>query len=170
MVAWAVASLANDKAVGPDSLPAEFLKAAGQPFIDMYYKLFCDVWRRACVHKLWRGGRLVELFKKGSSLECDIYRGLLISDHMSKVFTKILDLYVKPYYLAYVPSVQCGGVPKKGTDFANHVVRSVIDYALLKGLSLGVVFIDLTKAFDFAIRELAFGWSEGDARSHIALL
>ena len=170
VVSWAIASLANSKAVGPDGIPAEFLKAAGAPFACLYYELFRHIWYKAYVPLMWRGGRLAELFKKGSTLACDNYRGLLISDHMSKVFTKILNLYVDPYYIKYMPSVQCGGVPRKGTDFATHLVRSVIDFASLKGLSFSIVFIDLVKAFDFTIRELAVGWPQCNVPSRVAHL
>ena len=32
------------------------------------------------------------------------------------------------------------------------------------------MFIDLTKAFDFAIREIAIGWPQGSAKNNINLL
>ena len=166
----ALASLASSKAVGPDGLPVEFLRAAGKPFLNIYYHIFRCIWYKAYVPLMWRGGRLSELFKKGSTLDCDNYRGLLISDHMSKVFTKVLDSYVHPYYLSYMPDVQCGAVPKKGTDFATHLVRSVIDYAALRGISVAIVFIDLIKAFDFALRELTVGWPQRDIPSRISHL
>ena len=86
---------------------------------------------------------------------------------MSKVFTKILDLHIEPYYIKYMPSVQCGAVPRKGTDFATHLVRSAVDYAALMGKSVALIFIDLIKAFDFAIRELAIGWPQLSEMSHV---
>ena len=66
-----------------------------------------------------------------------------------------------------MPSVQCGAVPRKGTDFATHLVRSVVDYAALMGKSVALIFIDLIKAFDFAIRELAIGWPQLSELSHV---
>ena len=66
---------------------------------------------------------------------------------------------MNPLYNASVPPVQCGAVPSRGTDLANHYLRSFIHYARLNGKSVAIVFVDLVKAFDRIIRELALGWS-----------
>ena len=41
--------------------------------------------------------------------------------------------------------------------FAAHTVRSAINYCKINALSVFVLFVDLVKAFDKAIRELVFG-------------
>ena len=106
----------------------------------------------------WRGGRISTLFKKGDSTIRDNFRGLLIADHMSKAFTSILDDYINPAYLSSISSVQCGGVPEKGTDIASHIVRSCIDIAKLRNTPIAILYIDLEKAFDKIVREIALGW------------
>ena len=90
--------------------------------------------------------------------QCDCYRGLLISDHLSKAFTCILDEYVDPLYNRTLPQTQCGAARAKGTDLANHLVRSALDYARGTGRSIFVLYIDLIKAFDFALGEIVAGW------------
>eukprot|EP00973_Karenia_brevis_P041248 5707776-Karenia_brevis.AAC.1 len=77
---------------------------------------------------------------------------------MSKAATYVLDEYVEPYYYTCIPPEQCGAAAGRGTDLATHVIRSAIDYATLCNLSIAILFIDLSKAFDYIIREIALGW------------
>ena len=92
---------------------------------------------------------------------CDNSRGLLISDHISKVFTTLLKDAIDKPYSEWVDRMQCGCAKKRGTDTANHFVRSFLDAAKLKGLSVFVLFLDLTKAIAFVLRELLMGWQQG---------
>ena len=57
-----------------------------------------------------------------------------------------------------MPVDQHGAVAMRGTDFASHIVTSAIAVAHLLKLSLFVLFVDLTKAFDRVIRQLVHGW------------
>ena len=41
-----------------------------------------------------------------------------------------------------LPSSQCGAVRPKGTDIANHLVRSMLDYARMMNLSIVILFVD----------------------------
>ena len=67
---------------------------------------------------------MAELHKKGSLLDCDNYRGILIFDHMSKAFTGLLSKVLKPHCVAGIPTEQCGAMQGRGTDLATHVVRT----------------------------------------------
>ena len=77
---------------------------------------------------------------------------------MGKVSSSILfDDYARAYE-QYIPDVQCGATAGKGTDFASHLIRSVQAYTKAWGKSLGLLFLELTKAYDRVIRELVFRW------------
>ena len=60
-----------------------------------------------------------------------------------------------------MPECQNGAVRGRGTDFAGHVIRSLLDLAALASLSVFVLFVDLVKAFDRVIREIVFGFPDG---------
>ena len=141
-------------------------------FLEKFRDLVWRIFRHSYVPVQWRGGRLAELFKKGDPANPDNYRGLLISDHMSKVLPipTLMNSSVRPYIDLYLPSTQCGGTKRKGTDLANHLVRSLIDFAGLFGLSYFVLFLDLSKAFDFIVREIALGWMRKEVGEKHALL
>ena len=55
----------------------------------------------------------------------------------------------------------------------NHTVRSAIDLACLRELSLLIIYLDLEKAFDFVIREYVMSWSQdfrGNPYEHLVSL
>ena len=95
--------------------------------------------------------------KKGDPAVCDNNRGLLISDHSGKGLTSMIKEAIDPAYTANIPRNQYGAVAFKGTDFASHVIRSALSYASLAHMSVMVLFLDLVKAFDKAIRQLVYG-------------
>ena len=166
-----VISLDGNRGVGTDQISAFFYKIA--PWSVARFLLY--VIRRAILEERfpgpWRGSRLCNLFKKGSPLECDNYRGLSVGDHIAKVLAGLLYDHLCPFYMKAVGSDQFGATPLRGSDFASHILRSFIDLALARGMSCFILFCDLIKAFDFAVRELIFGYtfdssSADEARKH----
>ena len=98
---------------------------------------------------------------KGSPQEVDSYRGLLVSSHVAKVLSSLLQEHLAEAYARQVGSNQFGAVARRGTGMAILALRCFLDMCALRGLSAFVLFMDLSKAFDFAIREIALGWLEG---------
>ena len=125
----ALLSLPRSKAVGPDQISAELLRAGGSAVVAKLRDLLVRVWWLAYWPFDWRGGRLQELPKKGSRRVCDNYRGLLISDHLGKASASILYDTIDEPYNKYVPQEQCGAVKRRGGDFAKHTLRTLQDYA-----------------------------------------
>ena len=138
----AMNALPLNKGLGTDGVSAELMRAGGEPFVAKFYEILKHVWTSARFPIMWRGGRLKELLKKGTSLECDNHRGLLISDHMCKAATLVLDEYVHEYYYKCIPPEQCGAAVGRGIDLVTHVIRSAVDYAMLRNLSIAILFID----------------------------
>ena len=86
----AINSLKCGKAIGPDDIAAELIKAGGQARVAKLKELSDKIWSFADWPVTWRGGRIRELHKKGSKRDCDKYRGLLISDHLGKAAADML--------------------------------------------------------------------------------
>ena len=163
----AISNLGNCKAIGPDSIPAEVLKAGRGAVAVKLKELLDRVWSKGYWPLAWRGGRLVELLKKGSANDCDNHRGLLTADHLSKAAAAILDDSIEPGYMEYIPAEQCGATRGRGTDLATHMVRTAIDVGRLMHLSVAIIFIDLTKAFDFVLREIVIGWAHTTSNDRV---
>ena len=77
--------------------------------------------------------------------------------HLSKCLVTLLRNVIDPWYTAGVPSTQFGATRGGGTDFAHHIVLEVLHHAHVRGLSACLLFLDLVKAFDKALREIVFG-------------
>eukprot|EP00973_Karenia_brevis_P094808 12424279-Karenia_brevis.AAC.1 len=69
-----------------------------------------------------------------------------------------------------MPGMQCGAVCHRGTDFAHHLVQTVMLYAKMASLSVFALFLDLVKAFDRIIRELVLGWPDNCDEDHVTYL
>ena len=154
--------LGKGKGVGLDGIEAEVLQAGGYSIARSLHDILSVVAQWHYSPMLWRGGRIVDLFKgKGNPSDTDNSRGLLISDHTGKVFTGLLKDHIDEQCFRYLPNEQFGGTKHRGTTFATHLVRTFIDHCRLRSLSCFVLFIDLSKAFDFAFREVLLSWRQG---------
>eukprot|EP00959_Pyramimonas_sp_CCMP1952_P037250 779402-Pyramimonas_sp.AAC.1 len=107
----------------------------------------------------WTGGKMASLFKgKGDNQERNDYLCILLADHSGKSFVCRMKRSIDPVYNEKMPATQFGAVPRRGTDYASHVVQSMIAYAEKRGRSVCILFADLVKAFDRVLRELVFGF------------
>jgi hypothetical protein len=156
-----IARLPPRKAAGPDGIVAELIRAGGAVYATFSHNLLLDIawWHYIPAH--WRGGRLANLWKKkGSPACCDDNRGLLVSDHSAKIVSSLMKERMENDYNAYVGDEQFGCTSGRGTAFANHFSRCFLDYCKLRAFSCCIIFVDLVKAFDFAIREILLGWRQ----------
>ena len=169
----AIAELGCGKGVGPDGIPAELLKAGGGAMAVKVSEVYARVAADERWPLAWTGGRINDIFKgKGSRSECDMSRGILLSDHLSKGFCNLLATHINPAYNANMPTEQFGATVGRGTDVATHIVRSFIEMCLLNASSYFILFVDLVKAFDRVVRELVMGWPSGvtDPREYLLSL
>ena len=143
------------KAIGPNGIPNELLKLGGIHTARLFRGLLAHIFSAEYVPIGWRGGGLSVLWKgKGATSDCNNSKGLLISDHSSKVFTGLLKNNIDDTYKDWVGVTQNGCVKERGTTSATHFIRTAVDYAAIHRKSCFVLFLDLVKAFDFVFREL----------------
>ena len=123
----AITKLANGKGLGPDGNEAEIVKAAAPVSNRVMTAILNDVGEYHYVPVAMRGGKISELYKgKGDSKDTNNYRGLLLSDHQTKILTGILQDEVSDAYYSYIHAEQFGAAKKRGTDFAAHITSSFI--------------------------------------------
>ena len=154
--------LPTGKGVGPDGISAELLRAAGVAAVSFLHHLWCDVWCSSWFPKRWRGGILQKIWKrKGDPADCDANRGILLADHCSKIGTGLAQKRVESAYLEYIPICQYGCAKNRGT--AQAAASSILfwDACRLLERSSAILFLDLSKAFDFCVREVLLGWMPG---------
>ena len=98
----------------------------------------------------------------------DNHRTLLLADHASKGLAGMGKDVLEQPYLEHQPECQFGARPGRGTDMATHLLSSMINYAEQASMSIVILFVDLTKAFDRIIRQILHGWGDlpADQRRH----
>lgn len=166
-----IKDLPLNKGVGPDGLTAELLQSAGPVAANFLHAVANDMWHCGWFPVRWRGGILQRIWKrKGDPAVCDESRGILLADHSSKIFTGVLQKKVSQAYHDYIPEVQFGCAKGRGTQQASAHTMLFIDACRLLERSMAVLYVDLSKAFDFALREVLLGWmpgQRGDKVSHL---
>ena len=78
-----------------------------------------------------------------------------------KVLTSWMKDETSEAYEKQLHDEQHGSRKGRGTDYACHTSRSIVDYAKRNCLSLFCLFIDLSKAIDKVIREILLAWPQG---------
>ena len=87
--------LKNNKAQGPDNIPAEALKADIETSSQMLYELFGNIREEEEVPLEWKEGHRVELPKKGNLSICDNYRGIMLLAVPGKVLNRVMSNRLK---------------------------------------------------------------------------
>lgn len=75
-VSDAISAMRNNKAIGPDGIPAEILKAGRANLHQHMYVLIKKIWDLEMISSDLRNALIVILFKKGDKADCGNYREL----------------------------------------------------------------------------------------------
>ncbi|XP_076044754.1 uncharacterized protein LOC143027359 [Oratosquilla oratoria] len=86
-----VTSLKNNKAAGPDGIPAEILKQGGRAITDCLHNIFQKVWTSNRCPQQWKDANIISIFKKkGDRVVCGNSRGVSLLATSGKMLTSIL--------------------------------------------------------------------------------
>ena len=157
-VADIIAHLPGRRAVGPDALRHDVVKAAGEGCPRMLSSLFeaCLLQQRAPVHL--KGGTSFNIHKKGPTHIKDNYRGVVAETAFAKTYTDLISMPLLPSYRdVLVPESQAGCVKGRGTASAGAATAGWISRHNATRRCWAILFLDLSKAFDTVFRELALG-------------
>ena len=151
------------KAQGPDDIPGELCHLhADFLAVNMYTQMM-----KIAIHGqeplLYKGGRLVPAYKgKGDSAQVTSFRSLLISSHLGKTIHRSLRQHQAQTYEHFLQAQQLGGRRRVPVQLALHQARAFLRRAKERGLSVGILFLDLTDAFYRILREISMGGKPTD--------
>ena len=91
----AIKQMKNNKAPGPDNIPAEALKADVETSTEMLYSIISKIWEEEELPADWKEGHIVKIPKKGDLSQCDNYRGIMLLSAPGKVMNRVI--YYKEY-------------------------------------------------------------------------
>lgn len=102
---------------------------------------------------LHKGGKLVPVFKKGDSTDCNSYRSLFVSSHIGKALHSIYRRELGRVFVDQRLQMQLGGLEGQSIAQASHALRLFHTSALREGESCAFLFIDIQSAFYRLLRQ-----------------
>jgi len=147
----AVKRVKMNKSGGPSGVPPGILKVLPATWIIFLTTLLNFIFVHSTYPASWSIARLVVIFKKGSRLVCDNYRGIAIMDSLAKIFDLILSKRLERWFQP--DREQAGAQP--GRSCTEHIVslRLLMGYAKHTRSKLFVLYVDFSKAYDRVPRE-----------------
>ena len=164
----AVKEMKENKAVGIDDVPAEFLKALGvegnKQLVGLCKKMYDEgVWPEDFTKVV-----MIPLQKKTRAEECEDYRTISLISHASKIMLKVLTKRIAARATGFIGKNQFGFRKGCGTRDAIGVMRMLCERSLEHGNEVYICFVDFEKAFDRVnwvklmevLKELQVDWKD----------
>ena len=143
-----IKSLSSKKAAGHDELPAQFIKKIAFKLVKPLTWLINESIRTNTFPEKMKQANITPLFKKKDKLNKDNYRSVNLLPILSKIFERILfnQIYesTEKMFHKYLSGF------RKRFSCQDILIRMTEDWRELldKGQTIGVIAIDLSKAFD----------------------
>jgi hypothetical protein len=144
----AIEELKQNKAVGVDDIPAEFLKVLGEKAIKELVEMCKTVYNEGVWPEDFTRVVMIPLQKKPNALECGDHRTISLISHASKILLKILTKRIEAKAKGFIGQSQFGFRKGVGTRDAIGVVRMLCERSLEHGNDVYICFVDFEKAFD----------------------
>ena len=154
----AIILLKNNRAAGPDRIPAEMLKASPDSVLETVLKVMNLIKSTFRFPEKWAIGLTSLIHKEGVDDDPDNYRAITVTNALAKVFTILvnerLEIWAKENNIQRKEQI---GFEKKSRP-SDHlfVLKSLIDSYTNQGKKLFTCFVDFQKAFDSVWREALF--------------
>uniref|UniRef100_A0A5F8GN97 RNA-directed DNA polymerase n=1 Tax=Monodelphis domestica TaxID=13616 RepID=A0A5F8GN97_MONDO len=151
----AIKQMSAGKALGKDGILTEVYKALNGKALQAFHIVLTSIWEEEDMPSELRDASIVVLYKnKGTRTACDNYRGISLLSTAGKIFARvILNRLLSSVSEQNLPESQCGFRPDRSTIDMVFTVRQMQEKCLEQNLSLYIVFVDLTKAFDTVNRD-----------------
>ena len=144
----AIKSLKNNKAAGPDNIPAEVLKADPLYTATIFEPLIRTIWEEESCPSDWKNGHITILPKKGDLSVCNNHRGIMLLSVPGRILSKIILNRMKGEVDRKLRPNQAGFRPNRSTVDQITTLRIIIEQTKEWNTQLFINFIDYTKAFD----------------------
>ena len=152
----AILSLKDNKAAGPDNIPAEVIKYGGCALHRRLHSVILVCWSAKCLPHQWKDANIILVHKqKGDRAECGDSRGISLLSVAGKVLAKIMLTHLLEHVVDLVlPESQCGFQRGYSTIDMIFVAWQLQGKCREQHQNLYLAFVDLTKAFDAVNRDL----------------
>ena len=152
-VAFALKKMKSGKAVGPDEIPTEALKALEGISLQALTELCNKIYRSGHIPSELMKSTFIKLPKKPNALDCAEHRTISLMSHLMKLLLKIILTRNDQRIENEISACQSGFRPKMGTREGIFNLRTIIERFLEKQKTVFICFIDYEKAFDRVYHE-----------------
>ena len=142
----------NKKGKAPElnGIPLEALKAMDNAPRQTVHKHVFDFFKGKTNHEAWRKSQCVPVPKKGDFSDPNKWRGILLMDMCSKVFSSIMTARAFQLLDKHDTRFQFGYTPELGCRDSLFTLKALLNTQRKHGRALYVGFVDLVKAYDTA--------------------
>jgi len=144
-----VSRITNNKASGPDDIPAEVLKFSLHALLHRLHRFISCAWNSQQLPQQWKDANIITIYKrKRDRAECGNSRGISLLSAAGKLLARVMLRRLLTHVVdIVVPESQCGFRRQRSTIDMIFVARLLQEKCLEQHRSLFFAFIDLTKAF-----------------------
>lgn len=148
MILTAIADLKPSGTVGPDGIPAVFLKKCSIGVLTPLRRLFRLSLTSGVFPAQWKSAFIFPVHKKGDKRKVDNYRGISALNSMSKLFEKVVLETIFNHCKQYISETQHGFMPKRSTTTNLLSFTTFVTDSMSQGLQTDAIYTDLSAAFD----------------------
>ena len=147
-IKMAIKHLKQNKASGPDNLPAEFFRTYPNTIANILEPLLKKVWNSSQIPNEWKQGLIIKLPKKGDLTECRNWRGITLLNTIGKILAIIIHNRLKEELEPKMRPEQAGFRSNKACADHINTLRIIVEQSIEFRAPLHLVFIDFQQAFD----------------------
>ena len=138
----------SGKAIGPDDIAVEMLKALEDFGIDKIKDIANTIYHSGILPSDLTKSVFIAMPKKPGAIECELHRTISLMSHVTKTILHVLINRLRKAIRPEISHTQCGYVKDKGTRNAVFMLRVLMEKSIAKHQDIFLCFIDYTKAFD----------------------
>jgi len=141
----------RSKSLSPDGIPYCFIHNLGNTAKNHLLHIYNMIWRTGKLPNKWKSGIIISIIKPGKiKHSVDSYRPITLLNTMTKIMEKILNNRLI-WFLEknkILNKEQSGFRQSRSTIDNLHIIKSQIDQAFENKQTLGMVSLDISKAYD----------------------
>lgn len=130
------------------AIPAKQIIESASLVLPNLHGLFNSIITNGHFSVSWKKSFLIPIPKKGDSKNIDNYRGIALQSCLPKLFDRILKNIIYEIVEPIISKHQHGFVRRRSTQTNLINVVDFMNTHLAKGKSVGVLYLDIAKAFD----------------------
>lgn len=141
--------LKNGKSCGPDLICYEIIKYSSSVLLSALAKFFNLILDTSLYPQKWNHSFIVPIFKSGDASTLSNYRGVSLTNCLSKLFNSIINVRLLNIFEAKINPSQFGFCKNNRTSDSLFVLKTLLNkYVNNEKKKVFGCFVDLRKAFD----------------------